>query len=142
MNQMHKSLGRLPYHYTAESDLNDYQVTINGPVGRAIITALDGGDTYEVETAFDGQSARRYAEFGSPVEALDWIVTRSEFVLLNRGVAPPPRVDPRPRRYAVLLAAVLAVLATLAVLAAFGASDSDSRTPPAPSFTTAPGGTR
>lgn len=141
MQPLRERIGDLPYLYVVHSPLNDYQVTIECPIGRAVLTEIDGGENYEIETAFDGQSVRSYHGFETTEAALKWLVVSVEHTMFNRGVMPPPRVDPRRRRYVVLAAIILGVLATLALLATFSGSDNDGSTPTT-SFTTAPGGAR
>lgn len=128
---LRKALGRIPYLYTVEASLNDYQVVVNGPAGRAIITEINGGEDYEIETSFDGQSTRTYGGFPAPRAALDAIVTYTSHLLYNRGASPPPLTDPRHKYFAVAIVAVAVVLIAAALLFAFTGSGNDGR-PTAP----------
>jgi hypothetical protein len=139
LNDLHARLGKLPYLYVVQPELNDYQVTLECPIGRAVITEIDGGEDYEIETVFDGQSVRLYSGYESPAHALDWLVNQVEHTLFNRGVTPPPRVNPRIKAYTILIAVCAAILVAVFLIALFsGTSDNDGGPRPSTSITITP----
>lgn len=138
MTALHGRFGEMPYQYVLHAPLNDYQVTIEGPAGRAIITEVDGGEDYVIETMFYGQATLRYSVrewYGdaSPRLAVERLVLKTDVYLANRGVEIPPLSDPRHKYAAVAIAVVAAVLVTVALMFVFTGSDSgDGRRPTAP----------
>jgi hypothetical protein len=144
MTPLHDRIPRLPYRYQMHASLNDYQVTIGCPAGRAIITEIDGGEDYHLETLFLWESPRTYSIrewYGeaTPTLAIDRLMFKTNVYLGARGMEPPPLEAPRRKTYAVLLALVLGVLATVALLLLFSGTDNDGDGPrPSTSFTVAP----
>lgn len=150
MKALHERFGKLPYMYVALSALNDYQVTIEGPSGRAIITDVNLGQDFNIETMFYGQARREYPAHGLPSEAapemlVRYLVHLNNTHLANRGVAIPPLTNPRTKalRYAVYLVLGVLLVGLLAWGAVTALAPTDDVKPiPSNSFTVAPGGTR
>lgn len=126
---LRKSLGRIPYRYSVEDSLNDYQVVVNGPAGRAVITEIDGGDDYEIETAFYDQQPRLYYGQPRPAAAMCRVVDLNSTYLTNCGEEIPPTMDPRRIVAVLVLMVVIGILATLAISLRF---DNSGEQPTAP----------
>lgn len=117
---LRKRLGRIPYRYSVEDQINDYQVVVNGPAGRAVITEIDGGEDYEIETKFDGEGLRIHAGYLAAGDALCDVVSLTDRCLFNRGETPPPVVDPRKIVAVILLGTLALFLLTLGIALQFG----------------------
>lgn len=129
---LRKALGRVPFRYTVEPPLNDYQLVVTGPVGRAVITEINSGEDYEIETTFDGQGPRLYNGFETPGEAFDQVMHLTNNRLVNLGVEIPPSIDPRRVVAGVLAVALVIFLVSFAVAMLLAHGDDDGHQPTAP----------
>lgn len=120
MTKLSDRLGRIPYHYAIE-DESDWQATIKGPAGRAVISRCVDADrdvTYEIETSFDGQSALMHYGPKTGEAAMIRLVELNNQRLKLLGKPIPADLSPRGEKAVTL--AVLGVLVGLAALVIVG----------------------
>lgn len=134
-DSLRDQLGPIPDGYTAQGGnrADDYQVTLYGPAGRAVIHALNDGQGFEIETSFHGDHIRFDLGSRSPAEALAQVIELNRRRQIEVGAEAAPQATKKSP--AMVIALILLAAGIALVIWNFsaifgGVNDSPAPTPP------------